>query len=795
MLLNLSNPTRYLIFLIIYINICILLCGGGMVNFKLTDIDSPTSDLLWCGSAKDTILVLTEKNSLYRSDDKGFSFKKLNDVLVHTGKQELEENENEVGKVSRLLDSPVDKSLVIFLGTHGINWIGEDCGRKIKALNQGRKIQEFQFHPTERDWGLASAFTLCEDFVKGEPCRIYKELYVTKNLGGDWTYLGPYVHQFGWGVIDEDHIKAGVPKERIIVTTEQFGKGHQKTQGWSYKVDLYYSDDFFKTVRIGVHKGNRFFLTKNYLYVAQVIDVETQDVNLLVAKSTDKKYNFEHVDVNSNMDENSYSFLDASQDSVFLHINHFGDASKFGHIYISDNSGGRFSLSLKYNVRSSHDHRCDFQKVESIEGTYIANVIDSNYMEDSEQEMEEEAMKDKESINVETEHHNNGHTESADAYKNYIGSMITFNKGSTWKRLAAPSKDSAGRKYFCEEGCYLNLHGVHGEFSGFYSVQSAAGIIIANGNVGQYLSNVADEIATFLSRDGGLNWFEIHKGSHIYEIGDHGALIVIADDGAPTDTIYFSWDEGLTWHDIKISSEKIMIKNIVIDPNSISQNFVVYGEANKKGVKKGVILGLDFSSLHEPQCRNPDSPNTDDSDYETWSPNDGRAGHECLLGKKVVYVRRKRQAECFNGLTFERKTDVKFCDCTDEDYECDYGFARSYINDPCTPIDKSTKNQTNLYEPPEDCHGHYTISKGYRKIPGDVCINGVKYDPIVLQCPNKLLLSLGKFTLFLIIGFIAIGLFMICFNKNYFSSIAAVGGLLKGKNRNLKQSEYIDIVI
>jgi hypothetical protein len=51
--------------------------------------------------------------------------------------------------------SPVDDNLVVFLGkitdwhnltfngilgTHGINWISEDCGGNIRALNSGRKV-------------------------------------------------------------------------------------------------------------------------------------------------------------------------------------------------------------------------------------------------------------------------------------------------------------------------------------------------------------------------------------------------------------------------------------------------------------------------------------------------------------------------------------------------------------------------------------------------------------------------------------------------------------------------------
>ena len=81
------------------------------------------------------------------------------------------------------------------------------------------------------------------------------------------------------------------------------------------------------------------------------------------------------------------------------------------------------------------------------------------------------------------------------------------------------------------------------DFGSFYSPVNAIGILIGTGNVGNYLSNRKDEINTYLSRDAGLTWFEViyskniylfsfkvMKGSHIYEIGDHGGLIVMASD-------------------------------------------------------------------------------------------------------------------------------------------------------------------------------------------------------------------------------------------------------------------------
>jgi hypothetical protein len=74
-----------------------------------------------------------------------------------------------------MMQSPVDDSLIVFLGTyydfnhstigtHGINWLTEDCGVKLRGLNSGKKIHEFQFHPTEKTWALAATWTACNEF-------------------------------------------------------------------------------------------------------------------------------------------------------------------------------------------------------------------------------------------------------------------------------------------------------------------------------------------------------------------------------------------------------------------------------------------------------------------------------------------------------------------------------------------------------------------------------------------------------------------------------------------------------
>jgi hypothetical protein len=701
-----------------------------------------------------------------------------------------------VGKVQRILQSPVDKHLLIFLGTHGINWVGEDCGRKIKALNHGRKIKEFVFHPTQRNWGLATAFTLCEDFV-GEPCKIYKELFVTRDLGENWDLIGSYITQFSWGVVDESHVKAGIPLERILVTSELRGKGDQtRTGGWNYKVDLTYSDDFFKTRKIGVHKGNKFMLTKDYLFVAQVLDQESQEVVLLVSKSNLKNYELEPIVTNQKkFKEHSYTFLDTTEGSVFLHINHFGPTSKYGHIYTSDAEGMNYSLSLKYNIRS-YGNQCDFEKVNSLEGIYISNAISSSYMRSAEQEMEEEELEESESM--EEENHTKEKNQEKliqDEFRDFTKTLISFSKGGDWSRIKAPQKNSEGGAVDCGDFCFLNLHGISSNYPSFYSVPSAAGILIANGNIGRYLSHVPEETSTYLSRDGGLNWNEIRKGSHIYEIGDHGALILIADDKNPTNTIFYTWNEGSTFEQLKISDEKIFIRNIIIEPTSTSQHFIVYGETqNKKGERKGVVIGIDFTSLHEPQCRNPDNPDTAESDYEKWTPNDGRGGKECLLGRKVTYVRRKQNAECYNGLDYERKVVVENCQCTESDYECDVGYERAGPGEPC--VSSTPHGSVEVHNAPAVCHGFYTISKGYRKVPGNTCVNGVKFDPILIPCPYNGIFASVSFIFFLLIIIVMVLLIVIAFSKNFFQNVSdVIRDKLKSKETAGKRKEdYVNIV-
>ena len=79
------------------------------------------------------------------------------------------------------------------------------------------------------------------------------------------------------------------------------------------------------------------------------------------------------------------------------------------------------------------------------------------------------------------------------------------------------------------------------------------------------------------------------------------------------------------------------------------------------------------------------------------------------------YTRRRRAAACFNGEQYERSEFRKTCPCTEEDYECDYGYERATESGPCVAVMAISS------APPADCRGTYNVSNGYRLVAGDTC--------------------------------------------------------------------------
>jgi len=74
--------------------------------------------------------------------------------------------------------------------------------------------------------------------------------------------------------------------------------------------------------------------------------------------------------------------------------------------------------------------------------------------------------------------------------------------------------------------------------------------------------------------------------------------------------------------------------------------------------------------------------------------------------------------------------NITNCNCTEDDYECDWGFERTQLSGICGKVIEQVI--------PSPCIGEYNISQGYRTIPGDTCINHLaKFKKLTQTCPSE----------------------------------------------------------
>lgn len=372
----------------------------------------------------------------------------------------------------------------------------------------------------------------------------------------------------------------------------------------------------------------------------------------------------------------------------------------WGNILKSNSNGTYFNLAVENVNRDSRGY-VDFEKMINLDGIALINVVSNPQ-------------------------------EAVHSQVKRLQSRITHNDGSTWTKLLPPTKDSQGNAYSCNSvNCALHVHGYteRSDARATYSSPSVPGLLMAVGNVGEDLAPYT-ESDTFLSRDAGFTWEEIHKDAHLWEFGDSGSILIIANDEEPTDHVLFSTNEGLTWREYSFG-EKLRVTSIVTVPSDTSRRFILI--CNHPTSRNSVVVHLDFSSLTTQQCRiDLEDPGKDD--FELWSPSEERA-ERCLFGRQTLYHRRVREAQCVVG--DQKKAEDKIvsnCPCARIDFECEFNFVKDE-NDDCVPVpgttplpdDDSCRNGEDYW---------YTRTE-YRKIPYSSCEDGLRLDRgIKHDCPG-----------------------------------------------------------
>jgi len=316
-----------------------------------------------------------------------------------------------------------------------------------------------------------------------------------------------------------------------------------------------------------------------------------------------------------------------------------------------------------------------------------------------------------------------------------LKSFWSYDAGKQWNLLNPPPKGADGVPYNCSvlQGCGLNLHGnrwidtigLYVKWTFLYSTDEALGITVATGNVGDSLDKQWKVLNTFMTIDGGLSWKEITKGQYFVDIGDHGGIILLADNLVPTTEILYTLDFGNTFTSCNITDSPLDVRIILSVPTEISRKFIVYGLRNDtaSNSSKAVIVQVDMTNVFPRQCT--------DSDYE-WVSQIGRI--ECLLGKKTMIKRRKPDSLCYNGEEHESVLDVSNCSCSLQDYECVECYDYDPVKQMCVFVCLNDSGRIDLLPNPScKCKQFYDLSGyGWRKIADDWCNETLK-DSILLK--------------------------------------------------------------
>jgi photosystem II stability/assembly factor-like uncharacterized protein len=67
------------------LGVCTSAANIDQIDYNKYELDSAVGDMMWCGKDNEVILVLTGKGSIYRSRDRGNSWKKLQSLMAQVG--------------------------------------------------------------------------------------------------------------------------------------------------------------------------------------------------------------------------------------------------------------------------------------------------------------------------------------------------------------------------------------------------------------------------------------------------------------------------------------------------------------------------------------------------------------------------------------------------------------------------------------------------------------------------------------------------------------------------------------
>jgi hypothetical protein len=569
----------------------------------------------------------------------------------------------------------------------GKTWLGFNTAPlQPNALN----IAILQFHPVHSDWLIWTGMDGDCSATTSVDCRAVA--WYSLDNGKEWHKIDEYVRLCQWASASAS-FRAPDPTA-IICESYRDKRGSQRAFDASNPLELIHGLNYYKKKQKvinaieGVAVFDEFMVVAEYAASSETLTLQISLDGLRFARAA--------FPPQTKLEKRAFTVLDSNTGSVFLHGTTHGNAgSEWGALFRSNWNGTFFTLTLEHVNRNSKGY-VDFEKMLGLDGVAVANVVSNP-------------------------------DQAPISGVKQIQTRITHNDAGRWKPLTPPTRDSLGHAYDCTDtSCALHLHGYteRDDPRATYSSPTAVGLMLGVGNVGKNLAPYRDS-DTFLTRDGGFTWEEVHKDAHKWEFGDQGSLIIIVNDEEPTRSVSYTQDEGLTWHEFDFG-ETLRISKVVTVPEDTRRKFLLFG-ASPKGTEKAMVVHLDFTGLTTRQCNAK-------TDFETWSPT-GLANDRCLFGREVTYFRRKREADCYVGQKIPQPHDIiKNCTCTQHDFECEYNYrpdpsdpSRCILYPGATPLANNAEDQC-LLSNEEDAGMYWYERTSVRKLPHSYCTGGSRPD-------------------------------------------------------------------
>ncbi|XP_055781662.1 VPS10 domain-containing receptor SorCS1-like isoform X1 [Salvelinus fontinalis] len=308
-----------------------------------------------------------------------------------------------------------------------------------------------------------------------------------------------------------------------------------------------------------------------------------------------------------------------------------------------------------------------------------------------------------------------------------VKTFITYNKGRDWHLLQAPTTDLKGTRLYCVQPyCSLHLH-LHVSDNPYtsgniVSKESAPGIIVASGTIGPELT--AYNVSIFITSDAGNTWREVFEEEYsVLFLNQGGALVAIRHTPLPIRHIWLSFDEGKRWNKYSFTPSPLYVDGVLGEPGEDTLIMIIFGHFSHRS--EWQLVKIDFKAIFNRRC-NPD-------DYQTWQlHNDGKV---CIMGVKRIFQNLKPDTRCVKTKDQYISQMSDSCPCTEDDFECDYGFERQ-SDGGCTPVFWFVPSSV-----AKDCTtgDSFLNTTGYRKALSNNCtaVSLGKYSPRSQRCPRQ----------------------------------------------------------